>query len=447
MPEALPDEPILTEEQASQLTESVLARLARHVSPVMARNLRILQEEFIEWRSAGCYVYDPRGRAFFDAVGAGGVFGLGHSHPRVVDAVRRQLDRGGLSVRIGLVPRHLELLERLSGVVPGGMPHGYIGNTGTEAMEAALKLARLTTGRPGILGMEMGYHGMSIATLSASGVPYWREGFPPLLDGCRMLPFGDLEAAEAAVDETTAAVVLEPVQWASGCSVAPPDYLQGLRRLCSERGALLLLDEIQTGLGRTGRWFAADHSGVVPDMIAVGKTLSGGVMPLSALMFNERVQEASNRRPLFNNSTFAGNPLACSAALATLDVLESEGLVERARELGEGLELGLDQLRTSFPAVVAGQRGQGLMRCMFTRDPRYGMMIASLLMREHHTLIASMSHAPHVLRLSPSFLTTDEELQRLVEVMGKACQAVQTMGLAGIDRYMREVVGRLEAGS
>ena len=280
-------DPTLTEEQNQALTEDVLGRLERHVNPQMARNLRLLHEEFIEWRSEGCYVYDPMGRPYFDAVGAGGVFALGHSHPEVVGAVHRQLDRGGLSVRTGLVPGQLELLERLSRRVPGQMPFGYIGSTGTEAMEAALKLARLTTGRPGLVGMQMGYHGMSVGTLSISGIPYWREGFSPLLEPVRLVPFGDLKAAREAVDSTTAAVFLEPVQWASACSVAPAEYLQGLRRLCDETGALLILDEIQCGLGRTGRWFAADHSGVVPDMISVGKALSGGVMPISALMFNQ----------------------------------------------------------------------------------------------------------------------------------------------------------------
>jgi len=155
-------DPTLTEEQNQKLTETVLGRLERHVHPQLARNLRLLHEEFIEWRAEGCYVYDPMGRPHFDAVGAGGVFALGHSHPQVTEAVRRQLDRGGLSVRTGLIPGQLELLERLSRLVPGQMPFGYIGSTGTEAMEAALKLARLTTGRPGLVGMQMGYHGMSV---------------------------------------------------------------------------------------------------------------------------------------------------------------------------------------------------------------------------------------------------------------------------------------------
>ncbi len=447
MPEWLDLEQTLTEEKNRQQTEVVLGRLERHVHPVLARNLRILHEEFVEWRSEGCHVYDPLGIPYFDAVGAGGVFGLGHSHPRVVEAVRRQLDRGALSVRTGLIPGHLELLERLSRIVPGQMPYGYIGSTGTEAMESALKLARLTTGRPGLVGMEMGYHGMSVATLSVSGTTYWREGFPPLLEPCRLIPFNDLAAADKAIDSTTAAVFVEPVQWASGCTVASPEFLVGLRSLCDQRGALLILDEIQTGLGRTGRWFAAEHSGVVPDMISVGKTLSGGVMPVSALMYNQKVQEASLRRPLFNNSTFGGNPLACAAALATLEVLESDSLVQRAEELGSRLETGLDTLKTAFPAVVAGQRGQGLMRCLFTRDPRYGLMISSILMKDHHMILPSMAHAPYVLRMSPPFICASADIDRIVATLSEACAKVKALGLPGIDRYMREVGQKLAEGS
>ena len=259
--------PTLTEEQNQALTEDVLGRLERHVHPQMARNLRLLHEEFIEWRSEGCYVYDPMGRPYFDAVGAGGVFALGHSHPEVVGAVHRQLDRGGLSVRTGLVPGQLELLERLSRRVPGQMPFGYIGSTGTEAMEAALKLARLTTGRPGLVGMQMGYHGMSVGTLSISGIPYWREGFSPLLEPVRLVPFGDLKAAREAVDSTTAAVFLEPVQNAGGCFPPPPGYFERVREICDEYDVLLVSDEVICAFGRLGYFFGAERFGYQPDII------------------------------------------------------------------------------------------------------------------------------------------------------------------------------------
>lgn len=447
MPDWLALPTTLDELEHQTLVTGVLDRLERHVNPVLARNMKILGEDFTEWRAEGCYVYDPLGRPHFDAVGAGGVFGLGHSHPRVVEAVRRQLERGALSVRIGLVPGQVELLERLSRVTPGNLAYGFLGSSGTEVMEAALKLARLVTGRPGLIGMQMGYHGMSIGTLSVSGVNYWREGFPPLLEPTRLLPFGDLEAAEAAIDETTAAVIVEPVQWASGCMVASPEYLRGLKKLCEERGALLILDEIQTGLGRTGRWFAADHAGVVPDLLAVGKVLSGGVVPVSALMYGERVQEACNRRALFNNSTFGGNPLACAAAVATLDVLESEALVPRAEELGGRLSEGLYRLQADFPALIAGHQGQGMMRCLFTRDPRFGMMLANVLMREHRILLPSMAHAPYVLRLSPAYIATHEEIDRLFEGLHKACASVAALGLEGIDAFMQEVVRKLSGGA
>lgn len=443
MPRWLDLDETLTSEQSAALVDGLLTGLEVHMNPVLAHNMRVLGEDFTEWRASGCHVYDPQGRAYFDAVGAGGVFGLGHSHPRVVDAVRRQLERGALSVRMGLVPGQLELLERLARVAPPGLVHGFLGSSGTEAVEAALKLARLATGRPGLVGMEMGYHGMSIATLSVSGIPYWKDGFPPLLEPCRLVPFGDLAAAEKAVDSHTAAVILEPVQWASGCTVAPPDYLRGLRRLCDERGALLILDEIQTGLGRTGRWWGADHAGVVPDLLCVGKVLSGGVVPVSALLYNARVQAVAAQRTLFNNSTFGGSPLACAAAVATLDVLESEGLVHRAAELGQRLEAGLNGLQQSFPALLAFQRGQGMMRCLFTRDPRYGMMISATLMREHRVLLPSMAHAPHVLRMSPPFVATDGDLGRMFTALEASCAAVREMGLEGITAYMQDVARRL----
>jgi putrescine aminotransferase len=295
------------------------------------------------------------------------------------------------------------------------------------------------------VGTVLGYHGMTIASLSVSGIPYWREGFPPLLEACKLVPYGDLAAMERAIDATTAAVILEPVQWASGCTVAPPGYLAGLRRLCDERGALLIVDEIQTGLGRTGKLLALDHWGVTPDILCLGKVLSGGVVPVSAAVYGPRVQQALLARPMFNNSTYGGNPLACAAAVATLEVLEAEGLVERARVLGQALEAGLARLIAAFPDILVEQRGLGLMRCLFTRDPRYGAMLAILLTSQHRVLLPCMIHAPYVIRFSPPFITSDAQLEQMLGAVEGALGRVREMGTAGIDRYFQEVNQKVSA--
>ncbi len=438
MPQVLDDEAY--EKECSRLLDLT----EKHLSKAFAVNMRAMREEFIEWRGEGCYIYDARGKAFYDAVGAGGVFALGHAHPKITAALRKQLDRGGLTCRNGISPGQLELLDRLSKITPGNMQYGYIGNTGTEVMEAAMKLARLVTGRPEIIAMHMGYHGMTIATLSITGLTYWKEGIGPLLPECRLISYNNIAAARLAITDKTAAVVLEPVQWGSGCQIADTHYLQQLRELCDKHGTLLIFDEMQSGLGRTGDWFAANISGVVPDMIAMGKTLSGGMMPIAALMYNDRVQAACDKRPLFNNSTFAGNQLATATALAALDIVEEDHLLDRVRHLGNLLEKEFASLIEELPEVYKSQSGTGLMRCLFTAHPQFGFMIAMLLTKEHHLMLPSMAHSPQVLRASPAFIAKDEDMRMIGEALRETGKKVRDMGVEGIGKYMAEITEKLK---
>lgn len=438
---------VLDSETYAEYSQHVLDLMANHVSAKMARSLRLMNEEFLEWRSQGCYVYNAKGEAYYDAVGAGGVFSLGHSHPRVLQAVHKQLDEMPLSIRMGITPKSLELLDRLSKLTPGNLQYGCICNTGTESMECALKLARLTTKRSEFIGMQDGYHGMSIATSSVSGVKYWKEGFSPLLDSCTLLEYNNVEQAAEKITETTAAVFVEPVQWAPGCRVATNKFLQALRQRCDETGALLVLDEIQTGLGRTGSWFACQESGIVPDMISVGKGLSGGVMPVSVLMHNKRIQEAVNAYPLFINSTFAGNPLACAAALAALDVLEGDDLPARVRHLGKLLFQSFNTLTATFPDILTYHSGKGLMRCLFTKHPFFGFMLSMELMKTHHIILPAMSHMPSVLRVSPPFIASDDDIAMIAQAIATSCEKVRAMGLDGITKYLAEVNETLNKGA
>ena len=432
-------DPVVTPEVYEQLEDQVLKETEDHLSPVMAFNLRALKLALIEWRSEGIYLYSPTGEAFFDCLGAGGVFGLGFRHPKVVEAVKRQLDMHTLSTRMGLCPATTSLARMLSERAPGKLKQVWFGNSGTEALEAALKLARLTTQRPALVGTHFGYHGMSIATLSISGLRLWRDGTEPPVGSTRLVPFGDMEAMHQAVDNRTAAVILEPVQWASGCEVAPPGYLQAVRDLCNERGALLILDEVQTGLGRTGALWACDHWNVVPDILCIGKILSGGVMPISATLYNDRVRMAELPRPLFNNSSFGGNPLACAAGVATLEVLEEEGLIERSRILGERVGQAFDDFIKEFPEVVAGQRGMGLMRCLQTTEPAYGSYLQDLMRKEHKIFVASMLHMPQFVRISPPFICTDADLERMIEGLRTSLARIRDVGMPGVQAYYQSI--------
>ncbi|MEW6277410.1 MAG: aspartate aminotransferase family protein [Candidatus Eremiobacterota bacterium] len=434
---------VLDEEEYGRLFDEQIGLHERHLNPSMARNLRALGTGLIEWRGEGAYMLDPRGKRYYDCIGAGGALGLGHCHPDVIAAVKQQLDRFNISTRIGLVPAQANLMARLAEKVVGDLPFGYFGSTGTESVEAALKLARLVTNRPGFIGMRMGYHGMSTGTLSVSGIDYWRQGVP-LLPECRLVPYGETVALEQALDSSVAAVVLEPVQWASACTVATPAYLRKVRELCDRNGSLLILDEIQSGLGRTGRWWAYEESGVVPDILCVGKVLSGGVIPISATMYSPRVRQAEEMRPLFNNSTFGGNPLACAAALATLDVMERDRLVERAAELGRQLEQGFDELCRDYPDLGQGHKGIGLMRCLKVPTPAAGLAVQEMMRDNYQCLVTAMIHAPDVLRVSPPFVSTDQDMGNLLEAFRDLFAYLRKIGPGGIQAFLQDLLNRLK---
>lgn len=249
---------------------------AEHVNPGLARLLQFMGLEGLEERAEGCYLWDSEGRKYLDFLGGFGTFALGHRPAAVVEAVHRQLDRMPLSSKLLLSPLQAELAALLAEITPGDLKYSFFCNSGAEAVEGCLKLARAATGRPKIITAEGAFHGKTLGALSVSGREVYRKPFEPLLPAVSLVPFGDAEALRQAVDEETAAVILEPVQGEGGVRVPPNDYLPAAREACDRAGALLILDEVQTGFGRTGRMFACEHWGVAPDLMALGKALGGG---------------------------------------------------------------------------------------------------------------------------------------------------------------------------
>lgn len=327
--------------------------------------------------AAGANVRDVDGNLYIDMTAGFGVAAAGHSNPAVIEAIRGQAGR--LLHAMGDVhPAEAKviLLERLARITPGDLGAGILSANGADAVESALKTAMLATGRPGIVAFHGGYHGLGYGALAVTGLPRFRTPFEPqLYPGVRFAPFpqGDtttaaaLAAVEAAVDagrrdgHPVGAVIVEPIQGRGGGIVPPDDFLPSLRALCDTLDLLLILDEVYTGLGRTGRWFACEHWDVVPDLLIVGKALAGG-LPLSAVLGRARVMEAwpPSDGEALHTSTFLGNPTACAAAIAHLDQIETLGLVQRADRLGGRLSARLD--RWVGAALASSTRGLGLMR-------------------------------------------------------------------------------------
>jgi putrescine aminotransferase len=343
---------------ASNDRDLVLDRYTRHVNTSLASLARIVATP-VEVAAAGSKVRGSDGHTYLDC-GGFGVFLLGHCHPVVVAAVRDQLARNPLATRLFLNPELAQAAVDLASVTPRGLDYVFLTNSGAEATELGLKLARLA-GKRHVVAMHGGFHGKTLGALSVTGRSQYRDPFGPLLPQVDFVPFGDAAALRAALTASSA-VLLEPVQAEGGVRLPPHGYLRQVSKACTEAGAVLILDEIQSGMGRLGAWWGADLGGVVPDVLLAGKILGGGVMPVGGVVASAPLFAPLNADPLLHSSTFAGSPLAAAAVSATIGVIKSEGLIDRARELsGQIRGMVADAVSAYCPHLVTEVRGEGLL--------------------------------------------------------------------------------------
>ncbi len=391
--------------------EDLLERLERFVNPGRARIYRLLGMNSIEWRGAGSIVHDSTGKEFVDLCAGYAVMNAGHRHPKIVGALADCLGRMGLSTKTMLSAGEVDVAERLAGLLPGDLQMSFFSATGAEANELAMKLARVTTGRNNFVAATKGYHGMTMGCLSATAKGSYRDAFGPLLEGVVHVPFDDLHALENAVGDDTAAVILEPIQGEAGAVVPGEDYLSGVREICDRTGALLILDEVQTGMGRTGRNFACEHWNVVPDIITLAKGLGGGVFPVAATAAKPHVFEIFDENPYVHATTTGGNPLAMAAALAALDVMVEEDFASQARVKGEFVLRRLEALREQYPEVIADVRGRGLLTGIGFTNASGGLMVLSELFERGVLVIPSLMDWT-VMRITPPLNIDMEILER-----------------------------------
>ncbi len=411
-----------SQEEAEIIAEQTMNDYGTYVNDGMARLYRFMGLTGIEWENSGAVVKDVYGKEYIECAGYG-VFIHGHRHPKVVEAVKQQLDRVALSNRTLPSKPVTELARLLAEVTPGRLQYSFFCNSGTEAMEGALKLARAYSGRTEFVSTIGGFHGKSLGALSASGRELYKEPFHPLVPGFKHVPFGDAKAMEEVVTEETAAVILEPIQGEGGVLLPPDDYLQKVREICDAKGTLLIMDEVQTGLGRTGKLFACEHWGVEPDIMCLSKALGGGVMPIGAVVATPEVFEPYNTNPYLHSSTFGGNPLACTAGYAALKTLIEEGLVERAAELGEYALTRLLSLKEKYPRVIAAVRGKGLLLGVeFVNDGAGGCMISNLL--DMGVIVLHSLNNHKVIRMMPPAVISDEQLKRALDAFGESVAMV-----------------------
>ncbi|WP_163506845.1 acetylornithine transaminase [Fodinicola acaciae] len=365
-------------------------------------------------RGEGAVVTDETGKSYVDMFGGIAVNALGHAHPAVVRAVTEQVSTLAHVSNFFATPPVVALAERLLALT-GRYGRAYFANSGTEAVEAAIKLSR-RTGRTHLVATDEAFHGRTMGSLSLTGQPAKTEPFQPLLPNVTHVPFGDVEALKAAVTEETAMVIIEPILGEAGVIPAPPGYLSAARQLTADKGALLAIDEIQTGIGRTGAWFAYQAEGIEPDVVTVAKALGGGLPIGVCLAFGPAAELLT---PGMHGTTFGGNPICCAAALATLDTIESDGLLDRAKTLGERIVSGIDALKHPKIAKV---RGAGLLLGVVTTDPIAKQTQAFL---QEAGYLANATSA-EVLRLAPPLVLTDEQADGFIAALPAALDRAST---------------------
>ncbi len=361
-------------------------------------------------KGLGAKVWDINNKEYIDCMGGYGVALVGHRNPRVVAALKAQLDKI-ITVHTSLYSKtREEFLENLIKVAPKGLSQVHLGNSGAEAVEAAIKFARKSTGKSGMIAMNGSYHGKSLGALSITFNPKYRKSFMPLVEKVDFAPFGDIEALRSKINKDTAFIIMEPIQGESGIIVAPDGFLQDVRRLCDENGILLIFDEIQSGLGRTGKMWACQHWNTAPDIMCLAKGIAGGV-PMSATLVRPDILASISKGE--HSSTFGGNPLSCAAGTATLQALTQDGLVDNAAAVGKIFMDGLEKLKQKH-SVVREVRGKGLMIGIEMKFEIKDILFDAI--KEGVLLLYS---GRNILRLLPPLVITEQEIKKVLEVLDR----------------------------
>ena len=420
------------DKQGEALKEQALKDFAKYVNPQKVRVLRNAGLDIIETRREGPYVWDASGRRYIDCITSAGSFNVGRRNPQIVRALKEALDQYDLGVFLLCSKPKADLAKKLAEITPGDLQYVMYGTGGGEANDFAIKLARGFTMKTDVISTIKAYHGHTGFALAAIGREEYRKPFYPMVPGFKHVPYNDLEAMKNAVTDNTAAIIVEPVQGEGGIHPATDEYLQGLRRLCDDNEIVLIFDEIQTGFGRTGKMFCCEHSGVVPDIMTLGKSLGGTLYPISAAIYREELNDFLMAHPFIHLSTFGGSDLGCIVGMATIDYIIEHNLPEHAAKMGERFQQGFDELLKKYPELLLEVRRKGLMMGLqYTNDsigPRMSYQLA-----QHGVLAIYTGNEPSVMRLMPVLEIQPEQVDEVLDALDKSMAAIMEQG--GIEKY------------
>ncbi|MBZ4653986.1 MAG: ornithine aminotransferase [Peptococcaceae bacterium] len=403
------------ESDTTKYIKATLERYEKYLNPFLSRELKTAWLPSVAREARGCYISDLKGETYLDCLSGYGVLSLGYSNPEVIKAVKSQLEEVAFSTKFfcdGITGQLAETLARLS---PGDLQYSLFCESGLEAVEAALKVVRHSRKRQGIVCTYNSFHSYPLTELNTFSSTNFR-----------FVPYGDLETVKTALDDSIAALIVEPIQVESGVVIPSPGYLKGLRRICDDNNILLIIDEIQTGLGRTGYLFACDYEKVVPDILILGKALGGGILPAGAVLFRPHLSQALQEDPLYYTTTFGGYPLASAAALATLRILTETNLILDVQDKGYYLLQQLHAFAKIFPTVVKEIRGRGLIVGIELTDERAGAMIMAKLL-EQKVITAPTLQNRKVIRLEPPLFITYEEIDYITAALNNAIKYAEEL--------------------
>ena len=421
----------LSAEEKDQVVADSVENYTEFVNPgiLSVRKSVSTDYSFVEWEDEGAVFRDTHGVEFIDCLGGFGIYMLGHRNPRIIEVVRAQLDRYALHSQELVEPLRGYLSKLVSMVTPGDLKYSFICNGGAEAVEMALKLARLASGKNCFISTVNAFHGKSMGAVSATGKDTYRRPYLPLIPGFQHVEYGDAEAVDkairnlVAVGDSVAAVIIEPIQGEAGIIIPPPGYLAGLREICDNHGVFLITDEIQTGMGRTGTFWAVEHENVIPDILIMGKAFGGGVMPITGIAARPRLWEKMSDNPwILGSPTFGGNPLCCSAAIAAIKYTVEWDIPKTAAEKGDYIMEKLFELKDHYP-ILKAVRGKGLLIGMEFPSDEIGFKLARGLF-DQRVLVGGTLNNARVIRIEPPAIISREQIDTVLTCLEKTLQTL-----------------------
>ena len=410
---------------AQQPKKSIIENYAQHVSSGKVEFFTQAGIDFVTGKRAGIYIWDLDGKQLINCHCNGGVFNLGHRNHRVIQALERALAELDIGNHHLISEGRTLLAERLAAISPGDINRVIFGVSGGEAIDMAIKLARAHTRRAKVISALGGYHGHTGLALAAGDEQY-RKPFGPLSPGFIQVPFGDLEALEAAMDENTAAVIFETIPATLGITVPPDDFFAGVRQLCNRFDVVMIQDEVQTGLGRCGAAWGIDTYGVVPDIIVTGKGLSGGIYPISATLYREHLNPFMHDNPFIHISTFGGAEVGCYVALEVLDILQEAGFLEHVHQVAAIFEQGFAELINKHPTVLVAARQRGLMMGLQLASPKFGPLFTRIGF-DAGLLVIYANNDPSAVQILPPLIIEEAEARQVLGILGGMLSVLEGM--------------------